>query len=91
MPPDPPGAGAFLQGGVRPGDRASPVPVQRAAASGEQRPVHRVQAEAAQLAAALEEDHPETHPRPPEKERSVLFLQCLQITLNGTDMKCGCH
>ena len=70
-PPDPPGAGALLQGGVRAGDRAPPLPVQRAAACGEQRPVHRVQAEAAQLPAALEEDHPEAHPGPAEKERWV--------------------
>lgn len=66
---DAPGAGSLLQGGVRAGDRASPLPLQRAAAGGQQRPVHRVQAEAVELAAPLEEHSPETHQGPTEKER----------------------
>jgi len=72
-PSDPPGAGPLLQGGVRPRHRAAALPVQRAAPGGEQRPLRGVQAEAAELPAALEEDHPEAHPGPPEKKRCACF------------------
>lgn len=75
---DAPRAGPLLQGGVCAGDRAASLPLQRAAARRQQRPVHRVQAQADQLTAPLEEDRPETHQGPPEKERYAPALTLTQ-------------